>query len=61
MELKVFRDSLNFLWLYFGTTLCFLLFQMLFSFFLMAFSVRTVHFSEFILFDGKEIIFSLLL
>ena len=34
----------------------FLLFKLLFSFFLMTFSVSTVQFSEFILFGGKQII-----
>ena len=34
----------------------FVLFKLLFSFFLMTFSVSTVHFSKFILFGGKQII-----
>ena len=34
----------------------FLLLKLLFSFFLMTFSVSTVHFSKFILFGGKQII-----
>ena len=41
----------------FAATLCFfLLLKLLFSFFLMTFSVSTVQFSEFILFGGNQII-----
>ena len=50
-----FRDS-RFFMLSFAASLCFFIIKLIFCFFLMTFSVSTVHFSEIILFGDTQII-----